>query len=226
MRTLWIILAAVVVLGIVAAVVGPMVYRNSVDAQAAPTPTVAATRKPSTLDPSHLSGPWTVGAGSTAGYRVHEVLNGQSVTVTGRTSKVSGTATVSGTSITAATITVRVADIHTDSGQRDSYFRDSAMDVDAFPTATFQLTSAIADAVPASSSATRTAQVTGKLTMHGVTRTVTATIESGLSGNGADISGSIPITFADYGVQAPSLGFVKVEDHGAVEFQVHATPAS
>jgi hypothetical protein len=35
---------------------------------------------------------------------------------------------------------------------------------------------------------------------------------------GVDISGSIPVTFADYGIQAPSLGFVRVEDAGSVEF--------
>ncbi|PGM32354.1 polyisoprenoid-binding protein, partial [Bacillus cereus] len=29
-----------------------------------------------------------------------------------------------------------------------------------------------------------------------------------------------PITFADYGVQAPDLGFVPVDDDGAVEFSV------
>jgi polyisoprenoid-binding protein YceI len=225
-RTLWITLAAVVVvLGVIAAVVGPMVYRNTVNAQADPTPTVAATRRPSSLHTAQLTGAWTVGSGSTAGYRVHEVLNGQPVTVTGRTSKVTGSATITGTAITAATITVDVASIATDSGQRDAYFRDSAMDVQAFPTATFRTTQAIPDAVPASSTATTTSRVTGTLTLHGVTKTVTADVQSGLDGDGADVSGSIPIRFSDYGVTAPSLGFVKVEQTGAVEFLVHATPA-
>jgi len=216
----------VVVLGLVAAIVGPILYRNAVEGQAAATPSIAATRAPSTLDPADLAGSWTVGDGSTAGYRVDEVLNGQNVTVTGRTSKVTGTTTIVGRTITAATITVDVASIATDSESRDSYFRDSALDVAAFPTATFTTTEPIVDAVPPSSTATTTSQVTGKLTLHGVTKTVTATVESGLSGGGADVSGSIPITFADYGVTAPSLGFVKVEHTGAVEFMVHATPAS
>ena len=39
--------------------------------------------------------------------------------------------------------------------------------------------------------------------------------------DGVDVSGSIPVAFADYGIQAPHLGFVRVEDQGAVEFLLH-----
>jgi polyisoprenoid-binding protein YceI len=223
---IWIsVIAAVVVLGVVAAVVGTNLYTSSENAKASATPSVAASRAPSTIDDADLSGEWTVGGDSEAGYRVHEVLNGSDVTVTGRTDSVAGSATVDGTAITKATITVQVADIATDSAQRDSYFRDSAMDAAAFPTATFTLTEPIADAVPSGTGTTKV-EATGNLTLHGVTKPVTATLEVGLNGDGVDISGSIPVTFSDYDVQAPSLGFVKVDDSGAVEFLVHATPAS
>ncbi|MET3450280.1 YceI family protein [Curtobacterium sp. 1544] len=223
---IWIsVIAAVVVIGVVAAIVGTNLYTSSENAKASAAPSVAASRAPSTIDDSDLSGEWTVGGNSEAGYRVHEVLNGSDVTVTGRTDSVTGSATVDGTSITKATITVQVADIATDSNQRDSYFRDSAMDTSAFPTATFELTEPVADAVPSGSGTTKV-EASGNLTLHGVTKAVTATLEVGLNGDGVDISGSIPITFSDYGVQAPSLGFVKVDDAGAVEFLVHATPGS
>jgi polyisoprenoid-binding protein YceI len=223
---IWIsVIAAVIVIGVVAAIVGTNLYTSSENAKASATPSVAASRAPSTIDDSDLSGEWTVGGDSEAGYRVHEVLNGSDVTVTGRTDSVTGSATVDGTSITKATITVQVADIATDSNQRDSYFRDSAMDTSAFPTATFELTEPIADAVPSGSGTTKV-EASGNLTLHGVTKAVTATLEVGLNGDGVDISGSIPITFSDYGVQAPSLGFVMVDDAGAVEFLVHATPGS
>ena len=223
---IWIsVIAAVVVIGVVAAIVGTNLYTSSENAKASAAPSVAASRAPSTIDDSDLSGEWTVGGDSEAGYRVHEVLNGSDVTVTGRTDSVTGSATVDGTSITKATVTVQVADIATDSDQRDSYFRDSAMDTSAFPTATFELAEPIADAVPSGSGTTKV-EASGSLTLHGVTKAVTATLEVGLNGDGVDISGSIPITFSDYDVQAPSLGFVKVDDAGAVEFLVHATPGS
>ncbi|OIH98350.1 MULTISPECIES: YceI family protein [unclassified Curtobacterium] len=223
---IWIsVVAAVVVLAVVGVVVGTKVYTNSENAKASAAPSVAASRQASTLDTADLSGAWTVGGDSEAGYRVHEVLNGSDVTVTGRTDSVSGSATVDGTSITKATITVQVADIATDSDQRDSYFRDSALDTSAFPEATFTLTEPVADAVP-SGSDTKTVRASGELTMHGVTKDVTAELQIGLNGDGVDISGSIPVTFSDFDVQAPSLGFVTVDDSGAVEFLVHATPAN
>lgn len=223
---IWIsVIAAVVVLGVIGAIVATNVYTSTENAKASAAPSVAASREASTLDDADLSGDWTVGGDSEAGYRLHEVLNGSDVTVTGRTDSVSGSATVDGTSITKATITVQVADIATDSDQRDSYFRDSAMDTSAFPEATFELTEPIADAVPSGSETTKVT-ATGKLTLHGVTKDVTADLQVGLNGDGVDISGSIPVTFSDYDVQAPSLGFVKVDDSGTVEFLVHATPAS
>jgi len=215
----------VAVLAVVGVAVGTSVYSANENAKASAAPSVAASRAPSTLDAADLAGAWTVGGDSEAGYRVHEVLNGSDVTVTGRTDSVSGSATVDGTSVTAATITVQVADIATDSAQRDSYFRDSALDVQAFPEATFTLTGPIADAVP-SGSATTTVDAQGELTLHGVTRPVTATLQFGLDGDGVAVSGSVPITFSDFGVQAPDLGFVKVDDAGEVEFLVHATPAT
>ena len=30
-------------------------------------------------------------------------------------------------------------------------------------------------------------------------------------------------TFADFGIQAPDLGFVRVEDRGSIEFLLHLT---
>ncbi|WP_258366409.1 YceI family protein [Curtobacterium sp. MCPF17_011] len=220
-----VVLVVVAVVAVVAVAIGTRAYTSGENAKASATPTVAASRAPSTLDAQDLSGTWTVGDGSEAGYRVHEVLNGSDVTVTGRTSEVTGTATVDGTTISAATITVQVGTIATDSAQRDSYFRDSALDTQAFPTATFTLTEPVSDAVPTGGGTTEV-RATGTLELHGVTKPVTATLQVGLSGDGVDVSGTVPITFSDYSVQAPNLGFVKVDDAGAVEFLVHASPSS
>jgi hypothetical protein len=41
--------------------------------------------------------------------------------------------------------------------------------------------------------------------------------------DGVDVSGSLPLVFADHGVEAPDLGFVRVEDRGAVEFLLRLT---
>jgi polyisoprenoid-binding protein YceI len=217
--------AVVVVLGVTAAFAGPVVYRDLVVGEPEAAPTAALTPGSSTLDASQLTGDWSIGDGSTAGYRVDEVLNGTDVTVVGSTDQVSGTITVDGTSITAATIDVDVASIATDSGNRDDYFRGTAMQVNRFPTATFTLTEPIEAAVP-SDGEVASVDATGELTMHGVTKTVSVPLQAALSGDGVQVSGSIPVTFSDYGVEAPDLGFVSVEDQGTVEFLVAATPAS
>jgi polyisoprenoid-binding protein YceI len=218
--------AAVVVvgLGVTAAVAGPAFYRDVIVGEPEAAPTVSVTPGATTIDTSDLSGAWTVGDGSTAGYRVDEVLNGTDVTVVG-TTQVTGSVTVEGDSVTAATIDVDVASIATDSGNRDGYFRDDAMEASTYPTATFVLTQPIDAGVPADGDV-ETVEATGDLTMHGVTQSVTVSLQAALSGDGVQISGSVPVTFSDYGVEAPSFGFVQVEDSGTVEFLVSATPAS
>ncbi|PJJ61651.1 YceI family protein [Compostimonas suwonensis] len=225
-------IAVVVVVG-AAAIAGPIVYRDFISGTPDAVPTVAATTpaQGGALDPASpagpvdLSGEWTVGDGSFAGYRVKEVLNGTDVTVTGRTEQVSGTLTVEGTTLTAATISVDVGSIATEEPSRDAYFRDSALQVDEFPTATFDLTSPVTASSTPTSGEIQTVSASGDLTIHGVTRPVTVELQAVLSGTGGQVSGSIPITFSDFGVEAPSLGFVTVEDTGSVEFLLDIVPA-
>ncbi|ALD11731.1 YceI family protein [Clavibacter capsici] len=216
--------AVVVVLGVSAAAFGPAFYRDVVVGAPAAAPSVSAAPADSTLDTSNLSGDWTIGAGSTAGYRVAEVLNGTDVTVVGKTEDVSGTITVDGSTLKDATVKVDVGSIATDQAPRDDYFRGTAMEVAKYPDATFTLTQPVDAAVPASGQVA-TVQATGELTMHGVTQTVTVPLQAALTADGVQVSGSIPVTFSDYGVEAPSLGFVSVQDKGTVEFLVKATPA-
>lgn len=221
------VVAGVVVLGATAAIAGPIIYRDVIvgEADAAPSVT-AAPSAPSGGDAAagaeagDLSGEWTVASGSYAGYRVDEVLNGTDVTVVGRTEQVTGTLQVEELTLSAAEITVDVASIETDSGNRDDYFRDTAVRVDEHPTATFVLTDAVvADEAPVVGEV-QTIEATGELTLAGVTQTVTVELEAVLNGESGQVAGSIPVTFADFGVEAPNLGFVSVEPDGFVEFQL------
>lgn len=218
--------AVVVVLGITAAVAGPAIYRDLIVGPADDAPSLdVESLAPGTIDENALAGEWTVTDGSFAGYRVDEVLNGTDVTVTGRTNDVTGTVTTTDSEVTEATITVDVASISTDSGSRDSYFRDTAMRVSENPTATFVLTSPISgDGASLDESATVTG--TGVLTLAGVSNEVTVEMTAAVDGTTIRIAGQIPITFSDYGVTAPSLGFVQVEDTGLVEFLVVLTPGA
>jgi polyisoprenoid-binding protein YceI len=187
-----------------------------------PAPLALATPG-STRDPGasgetiDLNGTWTVGAGSAAGYRVDEVLNGQDNTVVGRTSNVDGDVTVTNKTATAGTVTVDMTTVTTDSGARDGQFQGSIMRTDQFPTSTFALTE------PVSLTALRgggpiSVTTTGELTIRDVTKQVDVKLDMQLSEGNVEVAGSIPVTFADFDIDPPNLGFVRVEDHGLVEF--------
>lgn len=206
--------AAVIVVGGVAAIFGPGWYADRAERAAADEPALSASAAPA--DTADSSGTWTVSDGSYAGYRVDEVLRGKDVTVTGRTEDVTGEVTLAEGQVTEASIEVKVATIATDSGNRDGYFRDNAIEAEEFPTATFELTEPAALAGGATE-----VELVGDLTVHGETKAVTVDAEVG--GDGTDslqVVGSVPVVFADYDIDAPDLGFVRVEESGSVEFSL------
>ena len=138
----------------------------------------------------------------------------------GRTKDVEGTAEVSGGSLTKATVTVEVAKITTPESARDAYFRDTALQTDQHPTATFTLTEPV-DVSKALDGTTQDVTLTGTMDLHGVQEPVTADAQVAVAKDGTvQVAGSVPITFADYGVEAPSLGFVTVDPKGSVEFSL------
>lgn len=222
---LW-LAGGVVVVGGAAVAFGPAVYADYANSVVEAAPTIAVATTPPAdaatapaVTATDLSGSWSVEADSFAGYRVHEVLQNQDVTVTGRTSDVTGDLTVDALALTEATITVDVASIATDESARDAYFRDTAMNVAEFPTATFTLTEPVAIQTPVAGVA-QTVSAVGELTLHGVTRPVTVQLQAALTDTGGQVVGSIPVTFSDYDVDAPDLGFVSVDDSGTVEFSL------
>jgi hypothetical protein len=65
-------------------------------------------------------------------------------TAVGRTPKVTGSLTLAGSTVTAASITADLTVLVSDSAQRDDQLRRQAIQTDTFPTATFTLTQPIA----------------------------------------------------------------------------------
>uniref|UniRef100_UPI002AD4CF05 YceI family protein n=1 Tax=Frankia sp. Cr1 TaxID=3073931 RepID=UPI002AD4CF05 len=104
-----------------------------------------------------------------------------------------------------------------DQSQRDGQFRGRIMETSRYPTATFTLTKPIdLGSVPATG-VTKTYQATGDLTLHGVTKSVSISLETQRSGAQIKIGGQIPIVFADYNVSNPSFPGVTTEDNGIME---------
>ena len=171
-----------------------------------------------------LAGTYSVGSGSVVGYRVNEVLLGQSTTAVGRTTSVTGHLTIVGSTATAAAFSVPMDTVHSDKSERDGQFDGRIMDVSQYPTGTFALTSPIDLAPLPATGVVKSYTADGKLTLHGVTRTVrfTLTAERGTAKDGGtqiEVVGHIPVLFSDYGIQNPSVGgFVTTQDDGLLEF--------
>jgi polyisoprenoid-binding protein YceI len=62
--------------------------------------------------------------------------------------------------------------------------------------------------------------VTGKLTIHGVTKDVTIQAKAQLVGGKAEIAGSTSVVMTDYGVSPPQMPFVTVDSTLLLEFDI------
>jgi polyisoprenoid-binding protein YceI len=201
---------------------------------ASPTPTTSASAAASPTNSSAGAGTWQVASGSLAGYRVKEQFVGQTSThdAVARTSGVTGSVTItqSGTSyeVSSATITVQLsglASVDSVAGynvtNRDRIVQQ-ALGVSQFPSATFAASSvAIPDGAAAGQTVTLT--VPGQLTIHGVTKSVTATMQLRVSGGTAQLAGSIVTDMTQFGVQPPSIGFTNVQTGLTIEFSLNLT---
>lgn len=210
---------AIVIL-VAAALVIPRIYAANESSDVAAPTLASAPADSAGGEALDVNKQWEVveGADSYAGYRVDEVLSGENVTVVGRTNTVTGEATVEGDSLTTAAVDVDLASVATDSDRRDNYFRTIAIDTAAHPAATFTGTQPVDLAAVSTTASDITLQ--GELSMNGQTRSVEVPAQLVAQDGTLMIAGSIPVTWADFGVEAPSLGFVEVEKAGAIEFQV------
>jgi len=180
-----------------------------------------------------VAGTWKVGSGSTAGYRVSETLFGQHNTAVGRTDQVTGSMTIAGTKVTKANISVDMTSVKTVGNRLDSAFADRRdgqfngriMDTAQFPTATFALTQPIDLAPLPKQGVVKNYSATGKLMVHGTTKTVTIPLTAKRIGNVIAVQGITTVTFSDYGIANPSGGPASVGNSGQLEFVVQLQPA-
>jgi polyisoprenoid-binding protein YceI len=183
---------------------------------------------PSPAASSHIAGTWTVGAGSVAGYRVHEklaILPAPSEAV-GRTSSITGQATVVNAGavhrVTAAGFTVQVDTLTSDRPMRDRRVHTLGLQSSTYPTATFTLSQPITLPASALGGAVTHVTATGPLTLHGQTRTVSIPMTLRLAGSTFEAVGSITFPWSEFGMQPPNYGtFVRVDNTATMEFDLH-----
>ena len=188
---------------------------------AASSTTGAAT---GTATASELAGAWTVADGSVVGYRVREQLGGISALTdaVGRTSAVTGSATLEASgnvlAVTAASFEADLSQLESDEGRRDNRIRSIGLQSDQFPTGSFVLAETIDVPADALTGSTVDVTLTGALTIHGVTKTVTIPAQARLNGDRIEVVGALTFPFSDFGMTPPDVaGFVQVEDDATLE---------
>jgi polyisoprenoid-binding protein YceI len=164
---------------------------------------------------------------SFVGYRVQEELASiGGNTAVGRTPNVSGSLTVAGTNVTAASIEADLTSLKSDDDRRDGQLSRQGLETATFPTATFTLTSPIdLGSVPADGTEI-SVTASGQLTLHGQTKDVQIPLKAKLSGSTIVVTGSLDIAFADYGISKPtSFAVLSIADTGTLELQLFFTKA-
>ena len=187
---------------------------------------------PATSDGT-VAGTWTVAADSVAGYRVREQLANLPAEsdAVGRTDQVTGSITIEGSGrhdVADRGLAVRRHDLDR-VGQVDARqpAAQRGLQTDSFPTATFKLTAPVA--VPAAALAGTASDVTltGDLTLHGVTKSVSIPAKAQLVNGVISVAGSLGFPLSDYSITAPNIGgfIVSIADTGTLEFLVNFTKA-
>jgi len=204
-------------------------------ALSSPSPAASAAASPAG---NSLAGTWMVGTGPVARYHVSETFAGQTSSheAIAETSSVSGSLVVAGSAgglqATAADVVVDLSSLHSvdtvlglNVSNRDRIVSQS-LSVQQFPQAVFK---ADPFAIPAGleSGQTVTVSVPGQLTIHGVTRPVTATIQQvQLNGTTVQALGTITTAMTDFGISPPRVGITVVQPGVTIEFKFNLVRAA
>lgn len=122
-------------------------------------------------------------------------------------------------------LAINAASYTTDSESRDQDVKQNALEVDKYPTISFN-----GDGFPeVTKNGERAAKLRllGKLTLHGVTKEIVLPLAAHIDGQGRFIAdGSYTLRFEEFGVKRPSkmMGLMVTGDEATIDFHVVADP--
>ncbi len=180
-------------------------------APAAPSPTATtASASQSTGDAVVFQ---LVPAESEARYRAREQLLGRSLPndAVGRTNAVEGQIVFSSDGTIdseRSRFTVDLRTLQSDETRRDNYIKQNTLEVDQYPKAEFQPTTATGLPWPLPSNGQLQFQLEGNLTVHGVTKPVTWNVQATVEGQRITGTATTQVTFEDFGMTPPRVPVV------------------
>ena len=171
-----------------------------------------------------LDGRWVVGDGSAAGFRLTESVLGLGHDVVGRTTEVTGSSEVTGSTVTGATFQIDLASI-TNGGAPMPQLSIS-LEADRYPTAVVTLAMPIALPESFVTGDAYEVTTTADIEVHGTIHRVPVAMAIRRDGATVVAAGSMPVALADWGIVGPEgygiLG--SLSDDGIAEFLVVLRP--
>ncbi len=163
--------------------------------------------------------------GSEANYRVREQLAGVSFPndAVGVTRGVSGHIAFddAGSLLEGSTVVVDLAALVSDQSRRDAFVRNNTLQTARFPTATFVPTALGGVTFPVPTDGEADIEITGELTVRGVTRTVAWTGVATFDADEVWLEATTTFTFADFELVKPRVASVlSVADQITLEIRL------
>jgi polyisoprenoid-binding protein YceI len=180
----------------------------AVDPTASPAPTTAAPVPSATTASSTLA--WSISDKSKATVKVREQLAAlplpSDAVLVATGAKGSFQVNADGTFASGSQISFDVSSLTSDQSLRDSFVKQNVLSTRQFPTATFVPTATTGLTLPLAASGHFTFKLTGKLTIHGVTKDVTFDVDSTRAGGSLTATATLNPTFKfeDFGMQQPA----------------------
>lgn len=211
-----VLVVLIVGLGLVS--VGPMLYSLIMG----PGVTAGELNADSAEPPStEMDGEWVVTAGdgvnpTAVGFTFNEILPAEKKVTSGATTDVSGQASVSDSTLTDGEIVVEMDNLTTDNDRRDVNVRMKILHTDEFPTATFTLSDPVDLSGVPEDGTPGEVDLTGDLTIHGVTNEVSAPFQVLRDGEKVILAGDILFNRLDFNVESPDFVAAKIAEEGEV----------
>jgi len=147
---------------------------------------------------------------SQASYSVSEKVVGLALPrdAVGVTKKVTGTITLGADGAVAegSTVTVDLRGLTSDSGRRDRFIQNNTLDTGTYPDAVLVPTAVTGLPSPLPASGTASITITGDLTVHGTTKTVSWNATATFTAQTITVKATTDVTFDDFGLKRPVVG--------------------
>ncbi len=123
-----------------------------------------------------------------------------------------------------ASIDIKAASLVSGSRGRDADMHEKVLEADRFPDIVFEAKSYKGNLSEFGPGKAVTVELTGELTIHGVTRPVQTSVECNVFADHAFLAGEVPIHWKEFGLRDMSRFFNKVKDPMTVFFRLWAVP--